>query len=93
MHLPQVIRTSLNYWPADGPVKRELVLGTVGAYRRPIDTHSVSIEDVRGHERMFNLDVHGFQFIHHDSPHVASFDEAVVKKWIYPEAEEILKNV
>lgn len=92
MHLPQAVQTSLNYWPADGPAKRELVLGTVGAYRRPIDRRSVSIQDVRGREGAYTLDIHGFQFINHASPHVASFNEAVVKTYMYPEAEEILKS-
>ncbi|KAE8416407.1 hypothetical protein BDV36DRAFT_297102 [Aspergillus pseudocaelatus] len=93
MRSHQEIQTSLNYWPAQGPVQRELILGTVGAYRRPIDSRPVSIQDVRGQEGMFALDIHGFQFIKHVSQHVASFDEASVKKHMYPEAETILKNI
>ncbi|OGM45386.1 GA4 desaturase family protein [Aspergillus bombycis] len=89
----QVVQTFLNYWPATGPVQRELILGTIGAYRRPIDSRPALIEDVRGQERAFALDIHGFQFIKHVSQHVASFEEASVKRYMYPEAEDILKNV
>nr|AZL87943.1 GA4 family aspergillic acid hydroxylase (AsaB) [Aspergillus flavus] len=93
MRFRQQVETCLNYWPAEGPVQKELILGTVGAYRRPIDSRPVLIQDVRGQEGTFTLDIHGFQFIKHISQHVASFDEAYVKTHMYPEAESILKNV
>ena len=93
MRSHQDVQTSLNYWPAQGPVQRQLILGTIGAYRRPIDSRPMSIQDVRGQEGKFALDIHGFQFIKHVSQHVASFDEASVKTHMYPEAEIILKNM
>lgn len=92
MHFPKIIEASLNYCPADFTATRDVVLGTVGAYRRPIDTRPTSIQDVRGQEGTFTLDVHGFQFLHHVSPYVAFFDETVAKNGMYQEAAEILKQ-
>nr|B8N0E7.1 RecName: Full=Hydroxylase/desaturase asaB; AltName: Full=Aspergillic acid biosynthesis cluster protein B [Aspergillus flavus NRRL3357] len=94
MRFRQQVETCLNYWPAEGPVQRELILGTVGAYRRPIDSRPVLIQDVRGQEGTFTLDIHGFQFIKHISQHVASFDEASVLKdnMTALEAEHLLKT-
>ncbi|KAH8422330.1 uncharacterized protein LDX57_000087 [Aspergillus melleus] len=92
MRLSQAVKTTLNYYPTCSLAERQIVLGTVGAYRRPIDSRPVTVQDVRGRENNFSLDVHGFQFLNRPSPHVSSFTESVVKKFMYPEAVDILKQ-
>lgn len=92
MSLSQAVKTTLNYWPACSFAERQIVLGTIGNYRRQYDARPTTIHDVRGRESRFCLDVHGFQFLRHSSPHVSSFTESVVKKYMYPEAVDILKK-
>ena len=92
MRLSQAVKTTLNYYPTCSLAERQIVLGTVGAYRRPIDSRPITVQDVRGRENNFSLDVHGFQFLNRPSPHVSSFTESVVKKFMYPEAVDILKK-
>ncbi|PLB46423.1 GA4 desaturase family protein [Aspergillus steynii IBT 23096] len=92
MSLSQAVKTTLNYYPTCSVAGRQIVLGTIGTYRRPMDPRPATIQDVRGRESTFNLDVHGFQFLRHPSPHVSSFTESVVKKYMYPEAVDILKQ-
>ncbi|KAH8705525.1 GA4 desaturase family protein [Talaromyces proteolyticus] len=92
MATTQVIQTTLSYFPSD--VKREIVVGTVGAYREPLDHKDMTIQDIRGHLSDFNLDVHGFQVMQHPSSFVSSsVDQTTIKEKMYPEAVEMLKQV
>lgn len=92
MRLSQAVKTTLNYYPTSSLAERQIVLGTVGAYRRPIDARPTTVHDVRGHENRFSLDVHGFQFMRRPNSNLSPFSEATVKKFMYPEAVDILKQ-
>lgn len=61
-------------------------------YVRPLDSHKVTIRDVRGEEDKYTLDVSGFQFRKHTSVEKEFVDDEKIKKQYYAETEQLLKD-
>ena len=84
------IKTNLHFVPFD--VNLEPLRGTADLYQRASDKRPVEIHDVRGHERDFTLDIHGFEYIIHRSAHLPTQDKYRIKEHMYPEAAELVKK-
>ena len=67
--------------------------GTAGYYRRKFDEHAVKVHDARGHEDDFNLNTHGFQYHRHISAEKDFTDDDRVKTVVYPETENLIKEM
>lgn len=89
----QTVHTTINYRldPSQGgdPVNYP---GTYQAYLRKFDTRPVTIQDIRGREDEFNLDVHGFQLKKHQSAETEFDDNERIKRIVHPEIEGLLKE-
>ncbi|KAE8338999.1 hypothetical protein BDV24DRAFT_165765 [Aspergillus arachidicola] len=70
---PQTIKTSLDYLHPSAFPSGRATAGTLEFCRIAPDRRPVEIEDVRERTEEFSLDVHGFQFLRHESPIFASF--------------------
>lgn len=66
---------------------------TVEKYRRKFDVHEVEIHDARGREDKFSLETHGFQYHRHISVEKDFLDDRRVKAVVYPETEELIKEM
>lgn len=68
--------------------------GTVGQMRRKYKKTTVRINDARGHEDDFQLDVHGFQWVKHTSA-VKDFEDymAVKEGPYYDETAALMKKL
>ena len=88
-----VVPTTLAYWmgPEQGGYK-EFYAGTAGGYRRKHDHKPVEVTDIRGHEKEFQLDKHGFEYLHHESKEKEFADDESTKETLYPEVVQLLKN-
>ena len=67
--------------------------GIAGYYRRKFDEHQVKIHNIRGHEDEFDLNTQGFQFGKHPTVEKDFDDVDRIKRVVYPETEELLKEV
>ncbi|KAE8155346.1 hypothetical protein BDV25DRAFT_135095 [Aspergillus avenaceus] len=90
---PRVVQTTLNYCYPEAFTDEKMQLGIIGGMRMNYDTRAVEIQDVRGQEGSYSLDVHGFQFLNRPSAYTAAFDEGSVRDTMYSEAEGILKQI
>ncbi len=88
------IRTTLNFYlePSKGGHSSYSV-GTAGYYRRKFDTQPVDVHDLRGQLEDFTLHTHGFQFCRHTSAQTTFTDDAQMKKMVYAEVEQLLREV
>ena len=66
--------------------------GTVKDKLREYDIRQVRIEDIRGREREFRLDVHGFQHIRQATKQTEFSDRSNVTGEYYAEVEALLKR-
>ncbi|KAI6121176.1 hypothetical protein F5141DRAFT_1210860 [Pisolithus sp. B1] len=57
------------------------------------DPHIVEIEDVRGKEDNYGLDVAGFQYFRHPAKHTKFTDDEEIKEEYYPESIELIKKL
>jgi hypothetical protein len=57
------------------------------------EAHRVTIEDLRGREREFSLDRHGFAAVTHRSREADFMDEAAIRDVYYPESEALLAEL
>ncbi|EJD45510.1 hypothetical protein AURDEDRAFT_114105 [Auricularia subglabra TFB-10046 SS5] len=98
---PSVVSTTLNYFtpPADGSAPytkadRDPVTGKQDM-NWVCDAQTVQIEDIRGHEDEYKLDVSGFEY--HTGPtalkHEDFADDDTITRVYYPESEDYLKKV
>ncbi|KAJ3531245.1 hypothetical protein NM208_g8963 [Fusarium decemcellulare] len=53
---------------------------------------AVDVQDIRGSEHLFNLDVHGFQLVKHDTTFCNWHDGKRVVKEYYPHIAQLLKD-
>lgn len=90
----KVVNSTLNYYldPSKGG-HTSYQIGVSDYYRRKFDPHPVQIHDVRGREEEFLLDTHGFQHYKHISIEKDFDDDDRVRKVVYPEVEQLLKEV
>ena len=72
---------------------RILYSPTASLYRRKHDSHVVKVQDIRGAESNFSLDIQGFQICEQPSTEKAFEDEAVIKTTVYDEAAELVKKM
>jgi hypothetical protein len=89
------VHTNLNYYLelADGGGHTVQHPATAGDKRRKYNVCSTEIEDVRGHESEYELDVHGFAFRREPSDSGLSADgnsEALAK--YYAEVVDVLQR-
>lgn len=88
----RAVESTIQYFPADGP--RRVYPGTAGYQRRKFDSRRVQIEDIRGSEDKFTLDVNGFQVVTNQwsETKVGATDQQV-KATVYPETIRMLKQM
>lgn len=88
------VHAKLNYYldPAQGG-HTSYYTGTAGYYRRKFDEHVVPINDARGREDHFNLNTHGFQHHKHISAEKDFADDEQIKSVVYPETENLIKEL
>lgn len=89
------VETSLNFFKdnEDGSPPHPTYVGKPETYRRPRDSHKVTIHDVSGEEDKYTLDEQGFQFLKHTSVEKDFVDEEKVKDEYYKEVDQLLKDV
>ena len=88
------VETTLNYYldPSKGG-HNWFQVGVVDYYRRKFDVRPVQIHDIRGKESRFQLDNHGFQHCKHVSVEDDFDDDARIKRDVYPETEQLIKEM
>ena len=91
---PKIVQTELNYYldPSKGG-HTSYQIGVSDYYRRKFDPHPVQIEDIRGREDQFDLETHGFQHHKHTSVEKDFNSDDQIRTVVYPEVEQILKDV
>ena len=96
---PRDVSTTLNYYtplgdPSEEAYRYIYLTPPPGRLEHNLgeDPHPVVVHDARGREAEFSLDVHGFQFLPHESAETDFVDEERIKGVYYKEAEELLKN-
>ena len=90
----EVVNTILNYYldPEKGG-HTSYQIGVSDYYRRKFDPHPAQIHNIRGREDHFKLDTHGFQRFEHVSAERDFDDTDQVKKVVYPETAQLIKDV
>ena len=100
-NLANTVPAILRYFtpPADGAAPFTIAAAPTNAVSDEpegnwqLENRIMAVEDVRGKEHAFSLDVHGFQFVRHVSAETEFVDEQRIKEVYYKEAEELLKRV
>lgn len=92
---PHDVKTILNYYKEneDGSPPHPTYIDRPETYDRPIESHSVTVHDVNGHEDDFSLDGNGFQFHSHTANEKDFLDDEQIKQGYYKETEQLLKDV
>lgn len=87
------VKTFINYEPslANGGGK-PFTAGEARLYLRAKDEVDVVISDVRGLESDFSLDQHGFEFHKHRSSEKDFISDESIKKLVYDETVDLLKD-
>lgn len=90
----KVVNTTLNYYldPSRGG-HTSYQIGVSDYYRRKFDSHPVQIHDIRGREDEFSLETHGFQHCKHVSAEKDFNSDEQIRAIVYPEVEQLLKDV
>ncbi|KAG1835489.1 hypothetical protein EV424DRAFT_1524014 [Suillus variegatus] len=57
------------------------------------DTHDIRIEDVRGKEELYKLDIAGFQYGREAAKHTSFLNDDEVEREYYPESIDLIKRV
>ncbi|RHZ65498.1 uncharacterized protein CDV56_106849 [Aspergillus thermomutatus] len=96
----QDIQTDLNYWggTSNDPIivdftkpdgKRKFA-----EVEKQQEKHSVLIHDIRGTEEQYNLETHGFQYLHDEIPELDDWtDEQKVIDALIPKSEELVRKL
>ncbi|KAI6038569.1 hypothetical protein EDC04DRAFT_2569785 [Pisolithus marmoratus] len=83
--------------PADGSRAFAYIVPDPATGRRQVnwgeDIRAVEIEDVRGKEDEYSLDVCGFQYYRHPAKHTKFTDDKEIEEEYYPESIELLKKL
>jgi len=72
---------------------RVLYSPTASLYRRKYDENFIQVQDIRGAEDNFDLDIQGFQICKHGCTEEIPEDESAIKSAIYAETAEFLKKM
>ncbi|KAL8677003.1 MAG: hypothetical protein Q9186_006538 [Xanthomendoza sp. 1 TL-2023] len=88
------INTEFTYYkdPGDGSPPPLSYVGRPETYKRPVETQTHVVHDIRGEEDVYTLDTKGFQIYKHVCQETAFVDEEQIKRQYYPEIEDILKS-
>lgn len=88
------VPTSLNFHKdnEDGSPPEPSYVERPQTYERPVNTHNVTVEDVRGREEQFSIYKQGFQIHQHVSKEKDFLDDDHIKEVYYPETEQLLKD-
>jgi hypothetical protein len=92
---PQDVQTVLHYFKPneDGTPPHPAYADRPETYDRPVETHPVTVRDIRGHEKDFTLDGTGFQVHRQASSEKDFVDDEKIKSGYYAETEKLLKDV
>lgn len=92
---PHDVKTILNYYKEneDGSPPHPTYVDRPETYDRPVESHSVTVRDVNGHEDEYSLDGNGFQFHRHTANEKDFLDDEQIKQGYYKETEQLLKDV
>lgn len=88
------VNTTLNYYldPSKGGHTRYQI-GVAEYFRRKFDPHEVQVHNIRGREDQFSLATSGFQYRQHVSAEKDFKSDGEVKRVVYPEIEQLIKDV
>ncbi|CAK7231115.1 hypothetical protein SBRCBS47491_007821 [Sporothrix bragantina] len=92
---PHHVQTTLHYYKpnADGSPPHVTYYDRPETYHREVETHTVTVHDVRGEENKYTLDSNGFQFVHRPAAETEFTDDDHIRAVYYPETEQLLKDV
>ncbi|GES62212.1 GA4 desaturase family protein [Aspergillus terreus] len=88
--MPKDIQSTINFIPANLEVKS--MTGTADFYTHANDRREVTIHDIRGREKEFTLSINGFIYITHDSQHIPITEPTTIKRDLYEETADLLRN-
>lgn len=92
---PGAIEAIINHIPAleDGEPERTLYPETVGYRRYKFEPHTEQVNDMRGREDEFQVDIHGFQLCKAAPiPQEVYSDDVKFRAMVYPEVKELLQK-
>ncbi|KAI1293432.1 hypothetical protein F5Y03DRAFT_328858 [Xylaria venustula] len=92
---PSEVETVLNFFKdnEDGSPPEPNYVDRPQSYDRPVDSHTVKITNIAGHESEYTLDKQGFQIHRHVAQEKDFTDDEHIKAVYYPETEQLLKDV
>jgi len=88
------VPTTLYYYddPGDGTPPAPTYIGRTDNKERPFVAQDVTVTDISGREKDYNLNNHGFQIYNHSSKERDFVDDEKIKAEYYPEIEQLLKD-
>jgi hypothetical protein len=93
---PQTIEASLNYYLDTGETPISLVAGPGGIDRRlsggQSEAHRMVLRNGRLMADKFDIEKHGFRFVHHPTKVVDFYDDDEVRRVYYPEMEALIRQ-
>jgi hypothetical protein len=93
---PQTIEASLNYYLDTGETPISLVAGPGGIDRRlaggQSEAHRMVLRNGRLMADKFDIEKHGFRFVHHPTKVVDFYDEDELRRTYYPEMEALIRQ-
>lgn len=89
------VETTLNFHKdnEDGSPPHPTYVDRPETYDRPVETHKVTIHDVRGEEDKYSLDQNGFEIIRRPAQEKDFLDDDKIKTLYYAEVDQLLKDV
>lgn len=90
------VTATFNFYIADDPPEEDDVVILTGNSDK-LGPVNLPLQNIRGKEGQFNIDVNGFQVLHHSSPTVNEgtldfHDAAIVKQKYWPEVTALLRE-
>ncbi|TVY67471.1 Aspirochlorine biosynthesis protein N [Lachnellula suecica] len=94
LNFPRDVTTTLYYHKPneDGSPPAPSYVGRPETYERPVNSHTVTVHDIRGSEKNYGLDKTGFEIVKYESEEKDFVDEEAIKSIYYKEVEQILKQ-
>jgi hypothetical protein len=93
---PETIEAPLNYYVDTGETPISLVAGPGGIDRRlgggQSEAHRMVLRNGRLMADKFDIETHGFRFVHHPTNVVDFYDDDEVRRVYYPEMEALIRQ-
>ena len=90
--MTQTVDATVNYFPING--ETNVLAGTAGYQRRPMDPRKVKLTNIRGNEQDFTLERNGFQVVKENWTQVdPDEDPRQIEAKLFPEAARILQRL